>query len=117
RQQFLVFGAAAAQDAAAAIEPQDTGRALEGAEHQRQASIRPQMGCRFVAAAGEVEIGHIAVAEHSQGIGASGRHVDPAVTSGGGGEEYLLAPDEVAMAWSDAGELLGHAAAYPTASR
>ena len=78
-----------------AEQPEDAGRALEGAEHDRDPAVLAEVGDRLGAAAGEVEVGDRGGIEHPEGVKALGREVDVTVVAGGRGghEEHRLAPD------------------------
>ena len=93
----------------------DPGRSLEGAEHDRQATIGVDMCRRLIAAAGTIEIGDGARIEDAELIGAAGRDVDVGLARRRGGEEDALARDEVAMCIFDPPILLGHGGCRPVA--
>jgi hypothetical protein len=67
-EQARVVLPAARQDAAGAVEPQDQGRALEGAEHEGEPARGADVGRRLVAAAREVEVDDRSLVEHAQRV-------------------------------------------------
>ena len=68
-------------DFAAAVEAEDEGFIVEAAKHDGQSAIVENVSRRFVAAAGDVEIGDGAVIENSQRVQSLGRKVDAASAS------------------------------------
>jgi hypothetical protein len=107
-EQFGVSPRAAAQRFAAAVEPHDVGRSVEGAEHDGEPAVRLEMGGGLVAAAGAVEIGDGALVDDRERIRPSRRHVDARIWGCGSGEENALPAYEVAMAGVEARKLLAH---------
>jgi hypothetical protein len=91
-----------------AVEPQDVGRAVEGAEHDGEPPVGPEVGGGLGAAAGAVEIGDRMLVDDRERVRPARRNVDARAWRRGSGEEDALPGDEVAMAGVDARELLAH---------
>ena len=70
------------QNFAAAVEPHDVGRTVEGAEHDGEPAVGLQMRSGLVAAAGAVEIDDRALVDDSERVRPARRHVDPRVGGG-----------------------------------
>ena len=89
---FRVFG----QDGfALAVQAQNDGRAVEGAEHDDHAAVFAEVRNRFRAASGQVLIGDGGRIDDAKGVAAFGRAVDVAVGGQrrGGDKEDVLAFD------------------------
>src|SRR5688572_19632079 len=76
RAQLLMFGRTGLCDVGCAMQPHDLRRSIERAEHEDDATVLTQVGDRFDAAAGEVEIGNLTRAEDAKGIESLWRTVD-----------------------------------------
>ena len=83
-------------------------RAVEGAEHDGEATVGLQMRRRLGARAGEVEPADFVVADHAELARRARRDIDARIPRGGGGEENVLARDEVAQGGREAWIFLGH---------
>ncbi len=57
REQFLEAGVVAEDGLAVAVHPDDVRRALEGAPHEGDPAVLPEMGDRLRVASGEVQVG------------------------------------------------------------
>jgi hypothetical protein len=97
REQFLEAGVVAEDGFAAAVHPDDVRRALEGAPHEGDPAVLPEMGDRLRVAAGEVQVGDGEFVEDGERAReALGGEVDRAVPGQGcgRGEEEGLRLDE-----------------------
>ena len=81
-EELVIGRASASQNFAAAVKPEDLGRAFEGAEHDGEPAVRLEVRRRLVAAAGPVEIDDGAVVENGEGLDPARRNVDPRVRRG-----------------------------------
>ena len=108
RQQLVIGRAAATQGLAAAIEPEDIGRPLEGAEHDGEPAVSLQMRGGLVAAAGSVEIDDGALVDDRERVGPARRNVDSRIRRRRRGEEHPLAVDEFAVLCFKLRKLFAH---------
>ena len=88
----LVFGFV---DRATAVETHYPRRVVEGAEHQRDAAVRSEVGYRLHATAGEIEPGDAVRVQDPEGVEPAGRNVDVGcrVSRSGSYEEVRLSLD------------------------
>ena len=113
RELFGEFGEAGVgfgDDFAAAVEADDLGRAIEGAEHDDDAAVFLKVCGSFGAAAGIILVDDFHGAEDAEGIAAFGGEVDVGIGGEGRGadEEHFLLGDPGGEVWGDGGELLAH---------
>jgi hypothetical protein len=113
RELFGEFGEAGVgfgDDFAAAVEADDSGRAVKGAEHDDDAAVFLEVRGGFGAAAGVILIDDVHGAEDAEGIAAFGRDVDVRVVGNGRGadEEDFLGGEPLRQFVVDLFELLAH---------
>jgi hypothetical protein len=92
-------------DLAAAVQPQDPRRALEGAQHHDDPAVLADVGDRLRAAAHDVQVRDRVVVEHAQAADRPLRRdvdVAVAVQRRGPHEEHRLARDPRALVLVDA---------------
>jgi hypothetical protein len=108
--EFGEPGVGFSDEGAAAVEADDLGRAIEGAEHDDDAAVFLEVRGGFGAAAGVILIDGFHGAEDAEGIAAFGGEVDVGIGGKGRGadEEDFLLRDPAGEVGVDGGELLAH---------